>query len=179
MGWSYKSRDPYGKGRRKRRRRASNLADDLTREGIEAYFEAKQRELEVPGAGRPGTGSPSRRARDGRAGRTVLCGFRSRRVRPRPGVRVGDGVRPSEGAHPPLTRGGQALHGRALRELVEARNHPDEQLAKLREDVDAARREFHASRRRSTPCNTHARGFWPACTCSPRRGATPRTPCPA
>lgn len=28
--------------------------------------------------------------------------------------------------------------------LVEARNHPDEQLAKLREDVDAARREFHA-----------------------------------
>ena len=30
--------------------------------------------------------------------------------------------------------------------LVEARNHPDEQLAKLREDVDAARREFHASK---------------------------------
>lgn len=44
VGWSYKSRDPYGKSRRKRRRRASNLADDLTREGIEAYFEAKQRE---------------------------------------------------------------------------------------------------------------------------------------
>lgn len=44
VGWSYKSRDPYGKGRRKRRRRASNLADDLTREGIEAYFEAKLRE---------------------------------------------------------------------------------------------------------------------------------------
>ena len=41
VGWSYKSRDPYGKGRRKRRRRASNLADDLTREGIEAYFEAE------------------------------------------------------------------------------------------------------------------------------------------
>lgn len=32
VGWSYKSRDPYGKSRRKRRRRASNLADDLTRE---------------------------------------------------------------------------------------------------------------------------------------------------
>lgn len=30
--------------------------------------------------------------------------------------------------------------------LVEARNHPDEQLAKLREDVDAARREFYASK---------------------------------
>ena len=31
-------------------------------------------------------------------------------------------------------------------QIVEARNHPDEQLAKLREDVDAARREFHASK---------------------------------
>ena len=48
VGWSYKSHDTYGKSNRKRRRRASNLADDLTREGIEAYFEAKQRELEVP-----------------------------------------------------------------------------------------------------------------------------------
>lgn len=26
VGWSYKSRDPYAKSRRKRRRRASNLA---------------------------------------------------------------------------------------------------------------------------------------------------------
>ena len=31
-------------------------------------------------------------------------------------------------------------------QIVEARNHPDEQLAKLREDVDAARREFYASK---------------------------------
>lgn len=30
--------------------------------------------------------------------------------------------------------------------LVEARNRPDEQLARLREDVDAARREFYASK---------------------------------
>ena len=73
VGWSYKSHDTYGKSKRKRRHRASNLADDLTREGIEAYFEEKQRELE-------------------------------------------------------------------------AQNRPDEQLAKLREDVDAARREFHASK---------------------------------
>lgn len=34
-------------------------------------------------------------------------------------------------------------------------------------------------RRRATPCKARIRGFWPACTCSPRRGATPRTPCPA
>lgn len=38
---------------------------------------------------------------------------------------------------------------------------------------------FMPPRRHATPCNTRARGFWPACTCSPRRGATPRTPCPA
>ena len=48
VGWSYKSHDTYGKSNRKRRRRASNLADDLTREGIEAYFDQKQRELEAP-----------------------------------------------------------------------------------------------------------------------------------
>ena len=40
--------DEWGPKRRTRKRRASNLADDLTREGIEAYFEAKQRELEAP-----------------------------------------------------------------------------------------------------------------------------------
>ena len=36
VGWSYKSNDTYGKSNRKRRRRASNLADDLTREGHRA-----------------------------------------------------------------------------------------------------------------------------------------------
>lgn len=46
-GWSYKAVDEWGPKRRTRKRRASNLADDLTREGIEAYFEAKQRELEA------------------------------------------------------------------------------------------------------------------------------------
>ena len=36
--------------------------------------------------------------------------------------------------------------GERYEALVEARNHPDEQLAKLREGVDAARREFYASK---------------------------------
>ena len=116
VGWSYKSRDPYGKSRRKRRRRASNLADDLTREGIEAYFEAKQRELEVPQQDAPAPEVLPDVPETAEPAEQPLYGFRYRRVRPRPCVRVGDGVRPSEGAHPPLTRGGQALHGRTLRE---------------------------------------------------------------
>lgn len=56
VGWSYKSHDTYGKSNRKRRRRASNLADDLTREGIEAYFEEKLR----AGVRRP-SGTPRHR----------------------------------------------------------------------------------------------------------------------
>lgn len=47
VGWSYKAHDPLGKTKRKRRRRASNLADDLTKEGVEAYFEEKQRQAEA------------------------------------------------------------------------------------------------------------------------------------
>lgn len=63
--------------------------------------------------------------------------------------------------------------------LVEARNHPDEQLAKLREDVDAARREFHVSKEALDTLQSPCPGLLAACTCSPRRGAMPRTPCPA
>ena len=41
---------------------------------------------------------------------------------------------------------GKPFMDERYQQIVEARNHPDEQLAKLREDVDAARREFHASK---------------------------------
>ena len=41
---------------------------------------------------------------------------------------------------------GKPLMDERYRQIVEAGNHPDEQLARLREDVDAARREFHASK---------------------------------
>ena len=41
---------------------------------------------------------------------------------------------------------GESFMDERYERLVEAHNHPDEQLARLREDVDAARREFHASK---------------------------------
>lgn len=41
---------------------------------------------------------------------------------------------------------GKPFMDERYRQIVEALNHPDGQLAKLREDVDAARREFHASK---------------------------------
>ena len=41
---------------------------------------------------------------------------------------------------------GKPFMDERYKQLVEAGNRPDEQLAKLREDVDAARREFHASK---------------------------------
>ena len=53
VGWSYKAHDPLGKTKRKRRRRASNLADDLTKEGVEAYFEEKQRQAQEQAAVQP------------------------------------------------------------------------------------------------------------------------------
>ena len=46
-GWSYKAVDEWGPKRRSRKRRASNLADDLTKEGVEAYFEEKQRQAQA------------------------------------------------------------------------------------------------------------------------------------
>lgn len=42
VGWSYRMRDEWGPKRRTRKRRASNLADDLTKEGVERFFEEKQ-----------------------------------------------------------------------------------------------------------------------------------------
>ena len=113
-GWSYKAVDEWGPKRRTRKRRASNLADDLTREGIEAYFDQKQRGLEAQQQDAPAPEVTPDMPETAEPAAQPPYGFRSRRVRPRPGVRVGDGVRPSEGAHPPLTRGGQAPHGRAL-----------------------------------------------------------------
>ncbi len=41
-GWSYKAKDVWGPKMRTRKRRASKLCDEFTKEGIEAYFEEKQ-----------------------------------------------------------------------------------------------------------------------------------------
>lgn len=45
-GWSYKAKDVWGPKMRTRKRRASNLCDDFTKSGIEAYFEEKQAQAE-------------------------------------------------------------------------------------------------------------------------------------
>ena len=146
MGWSYKSRDPYGKSRRKRRRRASNLADDLTREGIEAYFDQKQRELEeqeqdapapevlldVPETAEPAAQPSADFALD---------------VYDLDRAYVSEMASDLQKAHIHRSREeGKPFMDERYQQIVEAHNHPDEQLAKLREDVDAARREFHASK---------------------------------
>lgn len=152
VGWSYKSRDPYGKSRRKRRRRASNLADDLTREGIEAYFEQKQRELEVPQQDAPApevlpdvpdmpdmpeTAEPAAQP----PANSALDVYDLDRAY------VSEMASDLQRAHIHRSREeGKPFMDERYQQIVEARNHPDEQLAKLREDVDAARREFYASK---------------------------------
>lgn len=45
-GWSYKAKDVWGPKLRTRKRRASKLCDDFTKDGIEAYFEEKQAQAE-------------------------------------------------------------------------------------------------------------------------------------
>ncbi len=43
-GWSYRTIDVWGPKHRSRKRRASNLCDDFTKDGIEAYFAEKERQ---------------------------------------------------------------------------------------------------------------------------------------
>ena len=147
-GWSYKAVDEWGPKRRTRKRRASNLADDLTREGIEAYFEAKQRELEVPQQDAPApevlpdvpeteTAEPAAQP----PADFALDVYDLDRAY------VSEMASDLQKAHIHRSREeGKSFMDERYQQIVEARNHPDEQLAKLREDVDAARREFHASK---------------------------------
>ena len=146
VGWSYKSHDLYGKSRRKRRRRASNLADDLTREGIEAYFDQKQRELEAQEQDAPApevlpdvpeTAEPEEQPSADSAPDVYDLDQSD----------VSEMASDLQKAHIHRSRDkGKSFMDARYERLVEAGNHPDEQLAKLREDVDAARREFRASK---------------------------------
>ena len=175
VGWSYKSRDPYGKSRRKRRRRASNLADDLTREGIEAYFEAKQRELEAPEQDAPApevlpdvpeTAEPAEQPSTDFA----LDVYDLDRAY------VSEMASDLQKAHIHRSREeGKPFISRLSRRAT-TRTSSWRSCARTWTPQGAS---FMPPRRRATPCNTRVRDLWPACTCSPRRGATPRTPCPA
>lgn len=148
-GWSYKAVDEWGPKRRTRKRRASNLADDLTREGIEAYFEAKQRELEAPQQDAPApevlpdvpdVPEPAEPAEQPSADSALDVYDLDRAY-------VSEMASDLQKAHIHRSREeGKPFMDERYQQIVEAGNHPDEQLAKLREDVDAARREFHASK---------------------------------
>lgn len=145
-GWSYKAVDEWGPKRRTRKRRASNLADDLTREGIEAYFEEKQRGLEAQQQDAPApevlpdvpeTVAPAEQPSEDSA--PDVYGLDR--------AYVSEMASDLQKAHIHRSREeGKPFMDERYQQIVEARNHPDEQLAKLREDVDAARREFHASK---------------------------------
>ena len=118
----------------------------LTREGIEAYFEAKQRELEVPQQDAPApevlpdvpeTAEPAAQP----SADSAIDVYDLDRAY------VSEMASDLQKAHIHRSREeGKPFMDERYEALVEARNHPDEQLAKLREDVDAARREFHASK---------------------------------
>lgn len=147
-GWSYKAVDEWGPKRRTRKRRASNLADDLTREGIEAYFEAKQREFEVPEQDAPAPAVlPDVPETETVAPEEQPSADFALDVYDLDRAYVSEMASDLQKAHIHRSReAGESFMDERYERLVEARNHPDEQLAKLREDVDAARREFYASK---------------------------------
>ena len=145
-GWSYKAVDEWGPKRRTRKRRASNLADDLTREGIEAYFEAKQRELEVQKQDAPAPEVLPDVPETAETEEQPSADF-ALDVYDLDRAYVSEMASDLQKAHIHRSREeGKPFMDERYERLVEARNHPDEQLAKLREDVDAARREFYASK---------------------------------
>lgn len=147
-GWSYKAVDEWGPKRRTRKRRASNLADDLTHEGIEAYFEAKQRELEASEQDAPAPEVlPDVPETETAETKEQPSSDFALDVYDLDQAYVSEMASDLQKAHIHRSReAGKSFMDERYERLVEARNHPDEQLAKLREDVDAARREFHASK---------------------------------
>lgn len=147
-GWSYKAVDEWGPKRRTCKRRASNLADDLTREGIEAYFEAKQRELETQEQDAPAPEvlpdvpeTETAETEEQPSTDSAIDVYDLDRAY------VSEMASDLQKAHIHRSREeGKPFMDERYQQIVEAHNHPDEQLAKLREDVDAARREFYASK---------------------------------
>lgn len=149
-GWSYKAVDEWGPKRRTRKRRASNLADDLTKEGVEAYFAEKEAQAQAQAAVQPEPATVQEPAPE-----------QAVATEPQPDSPaepsfdvysveesdVSEMASDLQKAHIHRSReAGKSFVDERYEALVEAHNHPDEQLAKLREDVDAARREFHASK---------------------------------
>lgn len=167
-GWSYKAVDEWGPKRRARKRRASNLADDLTKEGVEAYFEEKQRQAEAQAETAQTQPEPTTEPevvaeepthQDSPADPSFGTYFVTESDVEQ---MAGDLQR----AHIGRSREqGKPFAGERYDRLMEAERHPDEQLARLRAEVDAARADFHASKRqveelRRSKCPTLLQGAW-------------------
>ena len=162
VGWSYKAHDPLGKTKRKRRRRASNLADDLTKEGVEAYFEEKQRQAEAQKEDAPAPVPVATVAAEPQPDSPAEPSFDVYSVEESDVVQMAGDL---QRAH--ITRcreSGESFMGERYEQLMEAERHPEEQLAKLQAEVDAARREFHASKEArdalNHPCPNLLAGAW-------------------
>ena len=162
VGWSYKAHDPLGKTKRKRRRRASNLADDLTKEGVEAYFEEKQRQAEAQKEDAPAPVPVATVAAEPQPDSPAEPSFDVYAVEESDVAQMAGDL---QRAH--ITRcreSGEPFMGERYGQLVEAERHPEEQLAKLQAEVDAARREFHASKEArdalNHPCPNLLAGAW-------------------
>ena len=170
-GWSYKAVDEWGPKRRTRKRRASNLADDLTKEGVEAYFEEKQRQAETQAEAaqtqpEPATEpeavaeEPTHREREDS---TADPSFGTYFVTESDVAQMAGDL---QKAHIGRSREqGKPFTGERYDRLMEAERHPDEQLARLRAEVDAARADFHASKQqveelRRSKCPTLLQGAW-------------------
>lgn len=162
VGWSYKAHDPLGKTKRKRRRRASNLADDLTKEGVEAYFEEKQRQAEAQKEDAPAPVPVATVAAEPQTDSPAEPSFDVYAVEESDVAQMAGDL---QRAHIDRCReSGEPFMGERYGQLVEAERHPEEQLAKLQAEVDAARREFHASKEARDaldhPCPNLLAGAW-------------------
>lgn len=162
VGWSYKAHDPLGKTKRKRRRRASNLADDLTKEGVEAYFEEKQRQAEAQKEDAPAPAPVATVAAEPQPDSPAEASFDVYEVEKSDVAQMAGDL---QRAHIDRCReSGEPFMGERYEQLMEAERHPEEQLEKLQAEVDAARCEFHASKEArdmlSHPCPNLLAGAW-------------------
>ena len=161
-GWSYKAVDEWGPKRRTRKRRASNLADDLTKEGVEAYFEEKQRQAEAQKEDAPAPVPVATVAAELQTDSPAEPSFDVYSVEESDVAQMAGDL---QRAHIDRSReSGEPFMGERYGQLMEAERHPEEQLAKLQAEVDAARREFHASKEArdmlSHPCPNLLAGAW-------------------
>lgn len=161
-GWSYKAVDEWGPKRRTRKRRASNLADDLTKEGVEAYFEEKQRQAEAQKEDAPAPVPAAAVAAEPQTDSPAEPSFDVYAVEESDVAQMAGDL---QRAHINRCReSGEPFMGERYEQLVEAERHPEEQLAKLQAEVDAARREFHASKEArdalNHPCPNLLAGAW-------------------